>query len=155
MSGFVNLSALDLDSDSNNDTHNSYSESECDETDNSDELNEKCRIKSLQLELEILRLTIDVEDKKSRNKVHRSSKISRSSTRNPKVSENNNKRKRKYSVGSSKYVHGEQNTRNRSSVIDNVQLEPKSILNPSKRTKPLNLTTPEKIILRIILVPLG
>ena len=86
------------------------------------------------IELEILNLE-DEERKEPRNKDRVRSKSNKIRKRTPKVSERTKKRKRKYSVVSSDSAHGSENTRNRSSVINNVQPEPKSILNPSKRAK--------------------
>ena len=120
MSGVVDLALSDSDSDSDNDTHNNLNESESDETDDPDRLYEKRRIKPLELDLDIMRLKMVAARKEPHNKACRRSNISKISTRNPKVSEKKKKCKRKYCVGSSDFVHVEQNTRKILSVIDNM-----------------------------------
>ena len=93
--------------------------------DDPDRLNEKRRIKSLGLKLEIMRLKRVAAWKEPRNKARRIFQISKIITRNPKVSEKRNNLKRKYSVESPDSAHGEKITRKILSVIGNMQLEPK------------------------------
>ena len=71
-------------------------------------------------------------------------KVKKIKKRTPKLSENIKKRKRKHSVVSSNSAHGLENTRNRSSVIDNVQPESKPILNPLKQAKVIKLDDTNK-----------
>ena len=84
------------------------------------------------------------EDEETRKKARKSSKSSKSRKKTPKVTEKTKKRKRKQSVVASKSSHGSENTNNRSLVIDDVQPEPKSILNISKRAKVIEFNDTKK-----------
>ena len=75
----------------------------------------------------------DKKHEEPRKKAHKRPKRKTSRNRTPQVTEKTKKRKRKQSIVSSDYAYGSENTRNTSYVTDDVQPEPKSILNPSKR----------------------
>ena len=107
-------------------------------------------MKSMELKLKIMDTNMALDAKQPRNKASRSSKISKSRSRNPKILDKKKKRKKKYIEVSSNSVYGEQNSSKRSPIVDNVQPEPKSILNPSKRGKVITFDDRRKNYVREI-----
>ena len=131
MSGAVHI--VSSDSESDNDLHNNLSKSESDGI-YDERLEKERKRRKLQIEIEMLNFE-DKERKAPHNNARRRFKSKKIQKRTPKVLEKTKKRKRKHSVISPDSVNSSENTRNRLSVIDNVQPESKSILNPSKRAK--------------------
>jgi len=126
---------VNSDSDSNNSTRNSSSESESYESVYIPTRQEKARIESMEMAMALHNARHGIKTEKPRNKARRSSKISKNRSNQPHESEKKKKRKRKTSSISGNSVHGDQNSSKRSSVCDDVQIEPQSILNSSPRFK--------------------
>jgi len=95
----------------------------------------------LQLELDIMKL----EEEEPRKKVHkRPHKSNVNWNMTPKVTAETKKYKKKQSIVSSDSTHGSQNTGKKSYVADDVQPQPKSIRNCSKRAKVIQSNNAQK-----------
>ena len=87
----------------------------------------------------------DKDHKEPRKKAKmRSHKSNTNRNRTPKVIEKTQKYNRKQNVVSSDSSHRSENPRNKLSVVDDVQPEPKSITNPSTRAKVIQFDVTKK-----------